>query len=70
MHVEAQHVDRELLPDVIRRVLDRHDQRLTARAGVWRQHAAAARGFRAAYERLLADVSGAERGRDVGGFEL
>jgi hypothetical protein len=52
MHVEAQQTDRALLPDTIGRLLERHDQRLIARAEAWRQHAAAARDFRAASERM------------------
>jgi hypothetical protein len=73
MHVEAQQTDRALLPDTIRRLLDRHDQRLIARAEAWRQHAAAARGFRAAAERMMSAADGtADRSRavDVGGLEL
>jgi hypothetical protein len=58
MHVEAQQTCRALLPDTIGRLLDRHDQRLIARAEAWRQHAAADR---------TADRS---RAIDVGGLEL
>ncbi|MGB3354409.1 MAG: hypothetical protein WBB00_16745 [Mycobacterium sp.] len=38
----AQQADHELLTDIIRRVLDRHDQRLTARAEAWAKHSVAA----------------------------
>jgi hypothetical protein len=73
MHVEAQQTDRALLPDTIGRLLDRHGQRLIARAEAWRQHASAARGFRAAGERMMsaADQT-ADRSRaiDVVGLEL
>jgi hypothetical protein len=73
MHAEAQNTDRELLPDTIRRLLDRQDQRLVARAEAWRQHAAAARDFRAAGEPMMfgADRT-ADRSRaiDVGALEL
>jgi hypothetical protein len=70
MHVAAQQTDRELLPNTIRRVLDRHDQRLISRAGVWRKQNAAARDFRAAYERISAAMPSADRGRCVEGLEL
>jgi hypothetical protein len=70
MHVAAQQTDRELLPNTIRRVLDRHDQRLISRAGVWRKQNAAARDFRAAYERIGAAMPSADRGRCVEGLEL
>ena len=70
MHVEAQQTDRELLPDIIGRVLDRHDQRLASRQEAWRQHTAAARDFSAAYERMLGVLPNADRGRHLDGFEL
>jgi hypothetical protein len=73
MHVEAQQTSRALLPDTIGRLLDRHDQRLIARAEAWRQHATAARDFRAAGERLMSAADRtADRSRatDVGGLEL
>jgi conjugative relaxase-like TrwC/TraI family protein len=72
-HLEAHRADRELLPAAIQRVLDRHDQRLTARAEAWRQHAATARDFRGAGERMM---SAADRTADrsramgVGGVEI
>ncbi|MCU1701125.1 MAG: ATP-dependent exoDNAse [Mycobacterium sp.] len=63
MHLEAQQAGRELLPAAIQGVLDRHDQRLIARAEAWRQHAATARGFRAAGERMMSapDRTGPDR---------
>ncbi|MDT5117159.1 MAG: hypothetical protein QOE30_2898, partial [Mycobacterium sp.] len=73
MHVEAQQTDRALLPDTIGRLLDRHDQRLIARAEAWRQHAATARDFRAAGERMMSApdrTADRSRARDVGGLEL
>jgi hypothetical protein len=70
MHVQARQTDRELLPDILRRILDRHDQRLTSRAEAWRQHEAAATEFRAAYERMTADLPSAQRGHHIGGLEL
>jgi hypothetical protein len=70
MHIEAQQTDRDLLPDAIRRVLGRHDQRHVAREGAWRQHTAAERDFRAAYERITASAPSAERGRYADGLEL
>jgi hypothetical protein len=70
VHVEAQQTDLELLPDTIRQLLDRHDQRLTSRAEEWRQHAAMARDFRAAYERMTVSTHSASHVRDIGGLEL
>jgi ATP-dependent exoDNAse (exonuclease V) alpha subunit len=73
MHVEAQQTGRALLPDTIGRLLDRHDQRLIARAEAWRQHAAAARDFRATGERMMsaADrIADRSRAIDVGGLDL
>jgi ATP-dependent exoDNAse (exonuclease V) alpha subunit len=73
MHVEAQQTDRALLPDTIGRLLDRHGQRLIARAEAWRQHAAAARGFRAAGERMMSaadQTADRRRAIDVVGLEL
>jgi conjugative relaxase-like TrwC/TraI family protein len=73
MHLEAQQAVRELLPAAIRGVLDRHDQRLIARSETWRQHAATARDFRAAGERMMSAADRTadhSRARDVGGLEL
>jgi 3D (Asp-Asp-Asp) domain-containing protein len=70
MHVEAQQTDRELLPDTIGRVLDRHEKRLLSRAGAWGQHITSARDFRAAHEHMAAAVPTAGRGRDIGGLEF
>jgi hypothetical protein len=70
LHVEARQTGRELLPDIIRRVLDRHGQRLASRQDAWHEHAAAARDFRAAYERMAAGVPTADVGRHVDGIEL
>lgn len=70
MHVEAQQTDRELLPDTVRRLLNRRDQRLIARANAWRHHNAAASNFRAGYERMTAGLHGAGRGREIDGLEL
>jgi hypothetical protein len=53
-----------------RRVLDRHGQRLASRQDAWHEHAAAARDFRAAYERMAAAVPTADVGRHVDGIEL
>jgi hypothetical protein len=69
-HAEAQQTDRELLPDIIGRVLDRHDQRLSARASVWHKQVSAAQAFRAAYEGMVADIPSAARAHRVGGLEL
>jgi hypothetical protein len=70
MHVEANRTDRERLPDLIRRVLDRSDERLTSRRDAWREHTAAARNFHAAYERMAASIPSAGCSRDIGGLEL
>lgn len=73
MHVQAQQTDRDLLPDIIGRVLDRHDQRLASRSDAWREHVAKARAFRAAGERMTAATAHtADRSRtiDVNGYEL
>jgi hypothetical protein len=72
MHAEAEHTDRALLPDIVRRLLDRHDARRTARRQTWRDHTAAQRTFYERYARLVADMgSAAERGMDRGyGLEL
>ena len=51
MHAEAEHTDRELLPDIVGRLLDRHDARRAARRQAWRDHTAAQRAF---YERYAA----------------
>jgi conjugative relaxase-like TrwC/TraI family protein len=73
MHLEAQQAGRELLPAAIQGVLDRHGQRLSARTEAWRQHAATARDFRAAGERIMSAAdrtADRSRARDVGGLEL
>jgi conjugative relaxase-like TrwC/TraI family protein len=70
MHVEARQSDREQLPEMIRRVLDRHDQRLITRERACREQASSARDFRTAYDRVAANLSTAEAGRHIGGIEL
>jgi hypothetical protein len=72
MHAEAQRSDRALLPDIVQRLLDRHDQRFAARRQTWREYTAAERAFYERYERLAADIGrAAERGMDRGhGLEL
>jgi conjugative relaxase-like TrwC/TraI family protein len=73
MHLEAQLAGRELLPDAVSQLLDRHDQRLTCRAEQWRKRAATARDFRAAGERMMSAAdrtADRSRTRDVGGLEL
>jgi hypothetical protein len=72
MHAEAEHTDRQLLPDIIGRLLDRHDARRAARRQTWRDHTAAQRAFYQRYQRLAADIGrAAERGMDRGyGLEL
>ena len=72
MHAEAERTDRELLPDIIGRLLTRHDARRAARRQAWREHTAAQRAFHERYQRLTADIGrAAERGMDRGyGLEL
>jgi hypothetical protein len=72
MHAEAEHTDRGLLPDIVGRLLDRHDARRAARRQTWRDHTAAQRAFYERFERLAADIGRAtERGMDRGyGLEL
>lgn len=72
MHAEAEHTNRELLPDIVGRMLDRHDARRTARRQAWHQQTAAQRAFYERYERLAAEIGRApERGLGRGyGLEL
>ena len=72
MHAEAQRSHRALLPDIVQRLLDRHDRRFAAHRQSWREHTAAERAFHERYERLTADiVRAAQRGMDRGyGLEL
>ncbi len=72
MHAEAEHTDRELLPDIVTRLLDRHDARRAARRQTWREHTAAQRAFYQRYQRLAADIGrAADRAMDRGyGLEL
>lgn len=72
MHAEAEQTDRELLPNIVGRLLARHDGRRDARRRALREHSAAQRGFYERYERLAADLErAAERGMDRGyGLEL
>ena len=53
MHAEAERIDRELLPDVVGRLLQRHEDAVAhgAPRGGYR---AAARAFHAGYERMAA----------------
>jgi conjugative relaxase-like TrwC/TraI family protein len=72
MHAEAEHTDRELLPDIVAQLLERHETRRTERRQTWREHTAAQRAFYERYQRLAADIGrAAERGMDRGyGLEL
>jgi hypothetical protein len=57
--------DRELLPDIVGRLLERHDGRRAARWQAWREHTPAQRAFYERYQRLAADIARAtERGMD------
>jgi hypothetical protein len=73
MHAEAQQTDRELLPDIVSQLLDRHDQRRAARSEAWRHDTTAARAFQAGYERMMTaaeHTADRSRGLDVDGLEL
>ena len=76
MHAEAERTDRDLLPDVVSNLLERNDERRTARAGVWRAHTAEVRSRQAAYDRITATVRDAaerrasERSRGLDGDSL
>ena len=75
MHAEAERTERHLLPEVVARLLERHDQRRANRRAVWRDHTAAESERRAAYERMAAQPAAAEqstrdRGIDLGCEEL
>jgi hypothetical protein len=70
MHVEARHTDRELLPNIIRRVLEGHDQRQLSRQVAWRNQTTHAKHWRANYERMVASIPSVGRSRDIGGLEL
>jgi conjugative relaxase-like TrwC/TraI family protein len=72
MHAEAEHTDRQLLPDIVGQLLARHDARRATRRKTWRAHTAAQRAFHERYQRLAADIGrAAGRGMDRGhGLEL
>jgi hypothetical protein len=72
MHAEAERTERELLPDIVGKLLDRHDARRAARRQDWRDHTAAQRAFYERYQRLAADIGrAADRGKSRGyGLEL
>ena len=53
MHAAAAHTNRDLLPPDVAALLDRNERR-TARAQAWRQHAAQTRARQTAYQRLTA----------------
>ena len=76
MHAEAERTERDLLPDVVSNLLERNDQRRTARAGLWRAHTAEVRAREAAYDRITATIRdaaerrAAERSRGLDGDSL
>ena len=53
MHAEADRADRNLLPAIVGGLLDRNDERRTARQAQWRRHSAEARHREAAYQRFM-----------------
>jgi hypothetical protein len=69
---DSSEVDREQLPEIVGRLLDRHDARRAARRQTWREHTGAQRAFYERYDHLAADIARtAERGMDRGyGLEL
>jgi len=76
MNPAAAHTNRDLLPPDVAALLDRNDERRTARAQAWRQPAAQTRARETAYQRLTATGQQAakrqgSRGVDQGyGLEL
>ena len=72
MHAEAERTDRDLLPALVGGLLDRNDERRTARQHAWRQYSAEARARDAAYQRITATLGEAaerstERARNADG---
>ena len=63
MHNVAARSDRELLPAVVAKLLDRNDQRRAGRAQAWRQHTAQNRAREAAFERITATTRQAAQRR-------
>ena len=63
MHAEAERTARDLLPDIVGQLLERHDQRRAARRAAWRDYNGAARTRDAAYQRM-AEHTTPEQGVD------
>lgn len=72
MHAEAERADREPRPDLVGRLLDRHDARRAACRQTWRATPPPIRAFYQRYQCLAADIGRtADRGMDRGyGAEL
>jgi len=78
MHSVAARTDRDLLPTIVARLLDRNDQRRADRAQAWHRHTAENRAREASDQRFIAARQQAtqrqrsrSRGRDRGyGLEL
>ena len=72
MHAEAERTQPHMLPDAVRELLERHEQRRRVRREVWCQHSATERAWRAAYERLAVTDASHDTGIDLdaGGLEL
>jgi conjugative relaxase-like TrwC/TraI family protein len=75
MHAEAERADRSLLPAIVGGLLDRNDERRTARNAQWRLHSAQARHREAAYQRFMdattqASERAAERQQSADGDSL
>jgi ATP-dependent exoDNAse (exonuclease V) alpha subunit len=72
MHAEAERTERHLLPTVVAVLLDRNDDRRSARRQVWRQQVVRDRAREAAYQRIgdtvrqVAAEHAAERDRGAG----
>ena len=72
MHAEAERTERQLLPEAVAEVIQRHDARRSARMAVWRAHVKTAQAWRAGHERMAAAASTRAAGMDfdAGGLEL
>jgi hypothetical protein len=70
VHAEAERTARDLLPDIVGQLLERHDQRRSARRAVWREHNAGARAREATYQRMAGQSTPEHDIHHHGGLEL
>jgi hypothetical protein len=72
MHAEGERTQRELLPEVVAEVIERHEARRRARRTAWQAHVKTAQAWRAGYERITAAAATRTAGTDLdaGGIEL